>query len=124
MVREPDAELQDAIRTAADILETIGPNGLGAVLARVDRLEREGDRQGCRHWRRVARAMRSLAIHSATEHQPDLGCSRRLRWMFMQWVEACCHEADKREAQAQASADRTTGPGQSLASTPRPARAA
>jgi hypothetical protein len=95
MVRERDTELHGAVRTAADILETIGPTALTAVLARAHRLEREGDPQGCRYWRRVARAMRSLVINSAAEHQPDLGCSRHLGWDFMQWVEYCRHEADQ-----------------------------
>ena len=115
MVRESDEKLHDAVRTAADILETIGPSGFIPVLARADRLEREGDWEGCHFWRRVARAMRSLAIHSAVENQPDVTCSRPSGWVFMQQVETCFHEADKLEAQARASADPSRGDWQEAA---------
>jgi hypothetical protein len=94
-------QVREAVRVAADILETLGPTARAAVQTRVERLERCGHHEAGEFWRLVARAMRRLAARAPAEDAPR--GPPRASWAIMQEVERLFREAEQLEAQAQAS---------------------
>jgi hypothetical protein len=92
--------VREAVRVAADILETLGPSARAAVLTRIERLERCGSHEAGEFWRLVARAMRRLAARAPAERA--LSAASRASWAIMQQVERLFREAEQLEARAEA----------------------